>query len=215
MQFDLPYVFTILFATLGPIRVIPGFAMIARDLDGGQARKLALRGALLASAIVAVTALLFGGTLGNWRISLPSLQIAGGILLFLQASQTLAAELGAIRAAASATAQPKPDGVPVGVRVLTPLAVPTIVTPIGLVAVLLFSGVAGGDPSRQAGLFGVLALILAMNLTGMLLAKSILRFVPLPVFAVAGWIMSALQAGLAVQAVLSALQNLGIIGLNP
>jgi multiple antibiotic resistance protein len=212
MPFELSYVFTIVFATLGPLKAIPHFALLSADLDAAGTRKLAIQGALIASLIVAGTALFFAGTLETWHISLPALQIAGGILLFLTASKGVLAELGAIRGASAPAERPapKPYDDSVKVRALTPLAVPTIVSPIGLFVILLFTGMAKGNASSQAGVYGILAAMMAMNLVGMLLAKRIVGFAGLPLFLVLGWIMSVLQAGLAVQAIWGALQTLGM-----
>lgn len=209
---ELAYAFTIFFLTLGPVKTIPGFAVIAADLDAPASRRLALRGFLIASAIVFATALVFRGTMDSWRVSLPAMQIAGGILLFLSASKSISAGLGGGAARAESAAVPvAPTSAQLQARALAPLAVPTIVTPIGIVAILLFTGGEGQDPSVRNGVYGLLALMLVLNLVGMMIAKAVVRTLTIVPFQVVGWIFSVLQAGLAVQAVLSALRVLRIV----
>ena len=94
-----------------------------------------------------------------------------------------------------------------GKPVISPLVVPTIVTPAGVVAVLFFLAKAEErELSHQAVL-----LMLILNLVGMLLAAPIMRIVGLSLLRLVGWIFAVLQAALAVQAVLEAMRRLQII----
>jgi multiple antibiotic resistance protein len=92
--------------------------------------------------------------------------------------------------------------------VLAPLAVPGIVPPVGIVVVLFFAALAHGDIQQQTSLAVVLVAIMAMNFVAMLAARPIMRVVGVPVLQVTGWAFSALQAGLGVQAIISALRVL-------
>jgi small neutral amino acid transporter SnatA (MarC family) len=76
--------------------------------------------------------------------------------------------------------------------------------------VLFFAAIALGDPQMQAELAILLVVIMAMNFVAMLCARPIMRVVGIPVLQVTGWVFSALQAGLGVQAVISALRALQI-----
>jgi multiple antibiotic resistance protein len=210
MAAELSFAFTIFFLTLGPIKTVPAFAMITGDLDGAARRWLAIRGALLATLIVFATAVIFQGTMTAWQVSRPAMQIAGGVLLFLSASRTV---LGGLEqsAASPAPAVPKPLDAEAKARALSPLAVPIIVTPIGLVAILVFGDFAAGNPTLLYEIYGMLAVIMGLNLLGMLVARLIVTLIGLSTFRMLGWIMSVLQAGLAVQFVLSALRSLKIV----
>ena len=77
------FVFTIFMLTLGPIKTVPGFYLMTKDLDAKAARALAIRGTLVATAISLLVALVMRGTAAAWQVSLDELRIAGGILLFM------------------------------------------------------------------------------------------------------------------------------------
>jgi len=211
MSPDLSYAFTIFFLTLGPIKTIPGFAMISADLNKSATRALAVRGTLLGTLIVFATALIFSGTMTSWRVTQPAMQIAGGLLLFIAASRNITAGLGIGMTAANAPPVLKALDVEAKGRALSPLAVPTIVTPVGIAAILLFTDIAKNDPPLRAGIYALLAFIMVVNFAGMWFAKPIARTVGIPTFGLLGWIFSVLQAGLAVQAVVGALRMMKVI----
>ncbi|MDX2178991.1 MAG: MarC family protein [Bryobacteraceae bacterium] len=213
MPFEISYAFTIFLVTMGPIGAIPRFALISADLDGPATRALALRGILLAAFLAAITALVVSGTMESWRVSVPALQIAGALLLYGSASKNVTTGLANAPSgpAPGHSAPQKSFDAEVKARALTPLAVPAIVSPTGIVAILLFVGLAKGDSPLLMQVYGLLALILALNFVGMLLAKRLIAYVGFTVFQIMGWIMSVLQAGLAVQTLLGALRTLKII----
>ena len=95
-----------------------------------------------------------------------------------------------------------------------PLAIPIIMTPWGIVAILVFMGLAAGDPARIAIVIGMLLAIMALNLVGMLLARQIIALVGFVTFQVVGWVFAVLQAGLAVEAVVVSLRHLGLFRLG-
>jgi multiple antibiotic resistance protein len=68
-----------------------------------------------------------------------------------------------------------------------------------------------GDFPLLTQVYRSLAFVLALNFVGMLVAKPLISVVGFPVFQVMGWIMSLLQAGLAVQTLILALRFLKII----
>lgn len=210
------YIFTIFMLTMGPIRVIPAFFLMTRDADAADARALALRGAAWATVIALAVAFGIERTMVSWKVSLDAMRISGGILLFVSA-------LNVVNSMPAQAPAPPPSPEPadearrqaVADRVrgssVIPLAMPTIVTPWGVVAILLFMGLAHGEKSSGAVVLGLLLLIMAMNLVGMLFARAILRVVGMGTFMIMGWIFAVLQAGLGVEAVLISLRHLGVV----
>jgi small neutral amino acid transporter SnatA (MarC family) len=208
---DLAYAFTLYFVTLGPLKTIPAFYVAAEGADRRTTRMMAVRSAIVASAIVLFVAAVASGTMETWRVSTDAIAIAGGIVLLMSAIKMLTA---------FQLAGPPPDALPapatftnlawMGRPILSPLAIPSIVTPIGIVVVLYFSGLAAGDMPLQGRLIGLLLMIMALNLLAMLCARPIMRALGLPVLQVIGWVFSALQAGLAVEVLVGAAQRLGI-----
>jgi multiple antibiotic resistance protein len=212
MALELSFAFTIFFLTLGPIKTLPAFAVITSDLDRSARRWLAVRSTLIATAIVFATALVFQGAMTKWRVTAPALQIAGSVLLFLSAIATVAGRSGQdAPSPASPPPAPKALDAEAKSRALSPLAMGAIVTPIGIAAILVFGDAAIGDTALQEAIYGMLAVMMGLNLIGMLFARAAMSLIGLSVFRVLGWIMSVLQAGLAVQFILNALRALRIV----
>lgn len=209
------YIFTIFMLTMGPIRVLPAFFAMTRDADPADVRALALRGAAWATAIALAVALGIERTMVSWKVSLDAMRISGGILLFLSA-------LKVVNSVPTRPAPPPPasdegreaTGERLRASSVIPLAMPTIVTPWGVVAILLFMGLARGDKASATVVLGLLLLIMAMNLVGMLFARTILRVVGMGFFLILGWIFAVLQAGLGVEAVLISLRHMGVLPTN-
>ena len=97
---------------------------------------------------------------------------------------------------------------------VAPLAIPTIVTPWGVTAILFFVELANGDSKMLPTVIGILLLVMLLNLIGMLLARRIVAAVDIMTFQVVGWIFAVLQAGFAVDAVITSLRNLALFRPN-
>jgi multiple antibiotic resistance protein len=128
---DLAYAFTLYFVTLGPPKTVPAFYVIARGADRRTTTALAVRSAAVATTIVLFVALVASGTMVTWRVSTDAIAIAGGVVLLMSAMRTLTS---------FHLAEPAPTAGPapalalnlrwMGGPVLSPLAIPSIVTPI-------------------------------------------------------------------------------------
>ncbi|KQZ04072.1 hypothetical protein ASD21_19915 [Caulobacter sp. Root1455] len=192
---NLGFIFAIFFLTLGPLKLIPTFYGVTQGLDRKTRIGLALKSAALAFAIL-VAAAVVGSTLAtNWRISREALTITGGFLLMI----------GSLKILSSVLAPPAPpEAPPAGSAaqrslsvVISPLAIPGIITPWGVVALLLFVGVAE-DQNRLGGVAVALVVIMLLNIVGMIFAGPVMRTVGLPAMSVLGWVFSILQAALGV-----------------
>jgi multiple antibiotic resistance protein len=195
------FIFTIFMLTLGPIKTVPAFYAMTQDQAPAEARALALKGTLVATAVSLLIALVMTGVAASWRVSADDLRIAGGILLFA-ASRDMIGQFN--------RPAPPPSAAPHRRPAVTPLAIPIIVTPWGVTAILFFTELAYGDAKMLAVVIGILLLIMLLNLAGMLLAKQIIVRAGMITFQVLGWIFAVLQAGLAVDAVVTSLRNLGL-----
>jgi multiple antibiotic resistance protein len=200
------FIFTVFMLTLGPIKVTPAFFMMTQGQTPEAARGLALKGTLAATAVCLVIALAMTGLVASWQVSPDDLRIAGGILLFL-ASREIIGQF-------NRPAAPPPVAAPRHPAV-TPLAVPTIVTPWGVAAILIFVELANGDSRMLPTVVGILLLVMLLNLIGMLLASRIIAAVDIVTFQVVGWIFAVLQAGFAVDAVVTSLRNLALLPVSP
>jgi multiple antibiotic resistance protein len=194
---NIGFIFAIFFLTLGPLKLIPAFYGVTQGLDGKTRLGLALKSTTLAFLILVAAAVVGSALASNWRISREALTITGGFLLLI----------GSLKILSNALAPPAPRDphAPTPDQaaqrhisiVISPLAIPGIITPWGLVALLLFVGVAE-DQNRLTGAAIALVLIMLLNIVGMIFAGPVMRAVGLPAMSVLGWVFSILQAALGV-----------------
>ncbi len=118
-----------LWATIDPIGTLSLFAAVTVGMSSEQRRRTAIKATLYGFAILASSIVIGQILLTGMGIDLLSLQVAGGVILFLFALQMIFGELDA------SSAGPEAD------RDLAvfPLAVPSIAGPGGIVAVVLLT----------------------------------------------------------------------------
>jgi multiple antibiotic resistance protein len=220
---DLANAFVLLFVTLGPKKLIPGFFVVTHEADRRTIRVLALKSTIVATAIALFTALIATGLLAKWHVSMDSVAIAGSIVLLMTSIKTLTVfKLVDLPAAGMAEREKAAAGGPharapltgmrwLGQPVLSPVAIPMIITPVGVVVILFFAGQAVGDYALQLQLTGMLLAIMATNFVAMIVAGPIMRAIGLPIMVIFGWVISAVQAGLAVEIFIAALRRLHVV----
>jgi multiple antibiotic resistance protein len=76
-------VFTLLFVTLGPLKVLGPFAQLTREADEATLRQIAVRAFLLAVIAVVVGGFSSSALLANWDISASAMLLSGGIIFAL------------------------------------------------------------------------------------------------------------------------------------
>jgi multiple antibiotic resistance protein len=205
------YVFTILFLALGPLKPIAAFHKLTKQADGKYRIRVAVLATLISAAVIALVALFGAGTIRSWHVSTAALEIAIGILLLRSTFATLSSLEGAMKHAGGRAESESPNPVSAAALAFSPIAIPTIVTPTGVVTVVLFLSLAQGDYTLQNQIYVVLVLMLALNLVGMLFSGFIIRFVGLATLAVVGWVFATLQAALAVDVALTGLKLAGFV----
>jgi multiple antibiotic resistance protein len=203
-EFGARKIFFMLFLMLGPIKILVPFVDLTRGSDPEFRRGMATRAILFSTAALILAGVLGRTMLENFEISLPVLAMTGGIILFLVALQTV------LHQSASTVESPKEEGEPRDLKLaLTPLAFPTIVTPYGIAAVIVFATIASGDHDAELTVAGIVLLILALDWLAMLFAQAILRWVgtALQVFAV---VLGVTQIALGLQVILHSLSMIGV-----
>lgn len=205
-SYDLKFVFIIFFVTLGPFKTIPLFLKASKDLDQKELRFLALRGVLIASILVIIISLVLSYIVVNWKISKEALMITGGILLFIPASRLvlnfkLVKEEPLLIEKKIHTIDRDTENL--ATKALSPVAVPTIVTPIGVVAILYFIS-KSSNWTEVFIILGILILTMLMNLSSMINSRRIMGFIGATYFQVIGWLFAVLQSALAVQMIYDA-----------
>jgi multiple antibiotic resistance protein len=196
-------VFVLLFVTLGPIKIVGPFAQLTRDTDEAQMKRIAVR-----AFVIAVIAVIVGGFVGevlikNWKISVPALTLAGGII-FLLVGLSLVLEQ---YQPAHGAPPPLPEA-PMAAALR--LAFPTVVTPYGIAAVIALL-VNSPDAARTASILAILIGVMVLNLLLMLYVRRIMGGVTVIALQIFGAVLGVLQVALAVQLILRGLHELGVV----
>ncbi|MGZ4979956.1 MAG: MarC family protein [Methylobacter sp.] len=180
--------------TIEPIGSVVLFASLTSGISAIERRKIATR-AIAYSAIILLGAILVGQIiLAAIHIQLISLQIAGGIILFLFGLQM-------IFGLAAATYSQSEAGHDIAVF---PLAIPSIVGPESIMVVILLTDNYLYSVTTQAVTAGITLGILAVTYVLMLLAEHLLHIIGKDGAAILERIMGIILATLSVDLLIDA-----------
>ena len=188
-------VFTLFFIMLGPIKVIGPFFVATRGMGSGAARSLALRVAMISAVSIVLGAWLGVALMTKWRISVPVMQIAAGVVFLLAALAALSMQYRAPQPAAS-----EPAGA-------MHLAFPVTVTPYGIAAVILLCA-SSHDAARMILVMGLALAVIVLDLLAMLGASWFMRHVGAVPLQILGVVLGVLQVALAITILISGLQKI-------
>ncbi len=199
--------FIIFFVTLGPLKIIPAFVQLTAQADSSLRRQMAFRSTLLATTVILFVAIIGQNMVRVWRVQLPALMLAAGILLFLVSLNMVMTQYGAMMGGkpAVSSAAHSPDPSPLK-AVVSPLTFPTILPPFGIaIALTIVVGVSqlGLDTTPVLGL---LLLVMLLNLLGMLAARPILGFLRPVTLQVLGFALAVMQLALGIEFMLSGIE---------
>ena len=187
-----------LIVVVDPVGLVPTFLAVTQGLPQQPRRRIALRAAIIAAAILAGTALVGDWLLHQLGITLPAFRIAGGLLLFAVASEMI---FGVRIERQSKQAE---DALEEHVRNVAafPLAIPLMAGPGAITATLLLAGQASGKPVALAVLIAVVMLVCVLCLGVFLLANRVDRMIGITGNVVLSRLLGVLLAALAVQYVI-------------
>jgi small neutral amino acid transporter SnatA (MarC family) len=194
--------FTFLFLMLGPIKILGRFVQLTRQGDEGFAKRLALRAFLFSCLALTIAAVIGERSMRKYHISVPVLAIAAGIILFLVALQTVMHQFDSKAAAKHREYEPSMR------LAVSPLAFPTIVTPYGVAAVIVFMTLTPEFVTRIE-IFGALLVLMLLNLVAMLFAKPLLKYAGMPL-QLLGTVLGIIQVALGLQIIVMGLRGLGL-----
>jgi multiple antibiotic resistance protein len=197
-------VFTLLFITLGPLKILGPFAHVAHDVGPVTERRIAVWA--FGIALVAAVA---GGFLGkallhNWQVSPEAMLLAGGVVFFLVGLNLVLEQYE------PAHPPPPPSPSPSPLAAAMRIAFPTILTPYGIAALIVLLA-NSPDGARTAGVVAILSGVMVLNLLAMLYARRIMGGVTAMVFRIFGAVLGVLQLALAVEMILRALHGIGVL----
>ncbi|MSO88585.1 MAG: MarC family protein [Rhodospirillaceae bacterium] len=185
-----------LLVIIDPVGISAIFVGLTRGLPDAERRRTALRGILIAGIVLLVFAFLGEFLLRVLGITLPAFKIAGGVLLFLLATDMVFARQTGLRsmtAAEDREAESKSD-----ISVF-PLAIPLIAGPGAMTSVVLLMSRLRGDPIGQAGFIMVLMVALCLTLVALLFASRMVSLLGVTGTNVVSRTLGIVLAALAVQ----------------
>lgn len=194
-------IFTIFFIMLGPLRFIDTYTLLTKDVPTDQRKKLALK-----TGFVAILALLVAGLLGaklisNWSVMPAALLLAVGLIFFVVAvSPVIHGEVRHLGKLESLS----PDE----------LALHLVITPYGMAALIVLLSVAH-DLERVLIILGCLVLVMIINMLFMAFNKPGKESQKSLFAKILSSVLGTMQFALAIQIIISSLNALGIINLNP
>jgi multiple antibiotic resistance protein len=203
-QFPLGQVFTFLFLMLGPFKIIAPFSQVTKGADARVTRRIALQATLFASAALLIAAVLGDRILSSYQIPIPVLALSAGIILFLVALQNIMQQF-TLHTDLTTTSVPAPSVK----SAMTPLAFPTIVTPYGIAALVVFLSVSA-DLQTQLMIGAIVLVIMLLNLVVMLTANKMLPVLGV-VLPILGAVIGIVQVALGLQIINNSLKALGIL----
>ena len=196
-------IFTLFFITLGPLKILGPFAQLTRETDEATMRKIAVRAFVL--AVIAVVAGGFAGRalLENWGVSASAMLLSGGIIFALVGLNLVLEQYQA--------AHPVPPPLP-GEPMVAAMRItfPTVVTPYGIAALIVVL-TNSRDAERTGAILALLLAVMVLNLLAMLHARRIMGGVTIMVLQIIGAVLGVLQVALAIDMILRALRELGVL----
>jgi multiple antibiotic resistance protein len=199
---------TTFFATIGPADLALVFAGLTSRNTTAERRIFALRGALVAAAILLFFAVFGSALLTLFGITLPALRTAGGVLLFLiSVDMVFARHSGGTGTTSEEEAEARTRS---DISVF-PLAMPLIAGPGAISAtILLITGAQGDQLKLMAVVIALLAILLLAYLA-MLVAIPIQRLLGFTGLAVVSRIVGVLLAALSVQFMFDGIRGSGLL----
>ncbi len=190
--------FVTLFVVIDPPGCAPIFASLTSGAPQSARRTMAIRSILVATGILIFFALLGEDLLGAMGISLDAFRIAGGIMLFIIATDMVFEKRTERRSnrAEDVLAQPGHDDVSV-----FPMAIPMIAGPGSIASVMLLTAKARGLEETMTVL-GALGAVLLLTLAALLAAGPLMRLLGYKMEAMITRLLGVVLAALAAQYVI-------------
>jgi len=198
--------FATLLVTLDPPGLAPIFIGLTLGMSSSEKRQVALRGSVIAFAILAAFALGGAEVMKALGISMPAFRIAGGVMLFWiafgmifdlrpQRKETLAADAITIDQIRNVAA--------------FPLAIPLMAGPGAITATILLAGRAGADWTALAALLATVAATMALCYLVFLSSERVSKMLGATGNIVLTRLLGVILAALAVQFVIDGIAGIG------
>ena len=190
--------------TIDPLGMVPIFLAMTGNMTRQERQKVALRGVLVGSLILAVFAFFGDKALTGLGISMAAFRIAGGLMLLVIGFEMVFERRSRRRdTSAKKIKDERHKDEAVGDDVgIFPLAIPLIAGPGAIAAVVLQTSAHAGDITAQLIVAGALASVLVILLLLLILASRIAHLLGPTLVAVLTRLLGLLLASLAVQLII-------------
>lgn len=196
--------FVTFLVTIDPLGVAVVFASLMRDAPEALRRRVAARAMIVATALIAAFAAFGEPLLQALGISMSAFRIAGGVLLFLLATDMVFARPSGIRNPTGPEQEEANRSEDISVF---PLAFPLLAGPGALTSVVLLVGGAEGAIGL-AGTVLALAVVLALTFAALLAASRVMRMLGVTGTNVVGRVLGIVLAALAAQYVVDGIAEI-------
>ena len=190
--------FVTLVVVVDPIGLVPSFLAVTHGLPPPARYAVVWRACLIATLVLAGSALIGDWLLRSLSITLPAFRIAGGLLLFSIASEMV------FGLRIERQSQQAEEAIEERVRNIAafPLAIPLMAGPGAITATLLLAGRTDGHAVRLATLLAVIILVIGVCFVVFTLAARVARLLGITGSVVLSRLLGVILAALAVQFVI-------------
>ncbi|MFN7011232.1 MAG: MarC family protein [Allorhizobium sp.] len=195
--------FTTLLVTVDPPGLAPLFLGLTQGMTRGERRQVAVRGSVIAFAILTVFALFGASILSALGISMGAFRIAGGLMLFAISFEMIFEKRNERKEKTTDAAITKDH---IHNLAVFPLAIPLIAGPGAISATVLIAGTMDGVAGKVQ-LIGVIAVCLALVFAALILAERLNRFLGVTGRALLTRLLGVLLSALSVQFVVDGVKS--------
>lgn len=195
--------FTTLLVTVDPPGLAPLFLGLTQGMTRGERKQVAVRGSLIAFAILAVFALFGAAILGALGISMGAFRIAGGLMLFAISFEMIFEKRNERKEKTTDAAITKDH---IHNLAVFPLAIPLIAGPGAISATVLIAGTMD-DVVGKVQLILVIGACVALVFLALTLAERLNRFLGVTGRALLTRLLGVLLSALSVQFVVDGVRS--------
>jgi multiple antibiotic resistance protein len=194
--------FTTFFAVIGPIDSAVLLATLTPHASRAERRAISLKAVAIATLIVLIFALFGQPILHQLGVSLPALQVAGGIILLIIAlDMTLAKRPSPARLSAQESEEAESRAEHHAEIAVFPLATPLLAGPGAMTSAIVLAAATRGDVELLAVVVLAIITVMLVTLVFLLLAQEIHEVIGLTARKVIVRVFGVLLAAIAVQSI--------------
>ncbi|MFZ5610253.1 MAG: MarC family protein [Pseudomonadota bacterium] len=166
--------FVTFFVVIDPPGIAPVFAGLTEGTPAAHKRRMALRSALVATAILGLFAFLGEPLLGALGIGLDAFRAAGGVMLFMIALEMVFEKRTERRTHRAEKMVEDAHQAPDDISVF-PMGIPMIAGPGAIASIMLYMARYDGDWAARGMVLAALVLTLVLTLATLLAASALMR----------------------------------------